>query len=414
VWEDSQVRSRGWQLGAFFAASLAGWFVGPSRSCSITALIGGFWLRVSHRRALAAVGMTGLLAIPTAGSLASPRQDLRENRDQLSRVRGLIRAHRSKASILKADIDRLNRRITRLQIALNKLDDEIEAIRGDVDLARARIRRTQREIDSIKDLAATQAVALYKSGGTEALDALLDSASLGELNDRIELLGVAARENTGALIRYGRLRTQIRQQTQVLFEAKRRLDEKRAGHAELKRELSGERKRIAASFAALQSKLAHEQDRERGLEADQEAIKEEILEAQVGAEVAALGVSSEGFTWPVNGAVTSPFGSRWGGMHTGIDIDAYSGQPIAAAKSGVAIYVGSGMSGYGNVVMIDHGGGISTLYAHMSGFNTSGGAAVHQGQIIGFVGCTGNCYGDHLHFEVRLGGNPVDPMGYLP
>ena len=131
-------------------------------------------------------------------------------------------------------------------------------------------------------------------------------------------------------------------------------------------------------------------------------------------ELAALGISSEGYIWPINGAVTSPFGSRWGGFHTGIDIDGYSGQPIAAAKSGIAIYVGSGMSGYGNVVMLDHGGGISTLYAHMSGYNVSGGAAVDQGQIIGFVGCTGSCYGDHLHFEVRVGGNPVDPLSYLP
>jgi murein DD-endopeptidase MepM/ murein hydrolase activator NlpD len=365
-------------------------------------------------RALAAAGMIGLLAAPTAGSWAGPKQELRANREELSRVRGLIRAHRSKAAALKSDINRLNRRITRLQIAINELDGEIDKIRADVDLARARIARTQREIDAIKELATSQAVALYMSGGTEALDVLLDSSSLGELNDRLEMLGVAGRENTGALIRYGRLRTRIRQQTRALLDIKRRLDAKRAGQAELKRRLDADRKTMSAKFAALRDKLAHEHDRERGLEADQEAIKEKILEARVGAELAALGVSSVGFIWPINGGVTSPFGSRWGGSHTGIDIDGYSGQPIAAAKSGIAIYVGSGMSGYGNVVMVDHGGGISTLYAHMSGYNVSGGAAVHQGQIIGFVGCTGSCYGDHLHFEVRVGGNPVDPLSYLP
>jgi murein DD-endopeptidase MepM/ murein hydrolase activator NlpD len=368
----------------------------------------------STRRAVAAMGMVGLLAVPTAGSWAGPNQELHRNREQLSRVRGLIRAHRSKAAVLKADINRLNRRITHLQIAINELDGEIDEIRADVDLARARIARTQRAIDGIKKLATSQAVALYMSGGTEALDALLDSSTLGELNDRLEMLGVAGRENTGALIRYGRLGTRIRQQTKALLDIKRRLDSKRAGQAELKRELDADRESMAAKFAALKDRLAHEHDRERGLEADQKAIKEEILEAQVGAELAALGVSSEGFIWPINGAVTSPFGSRWGGSHTGIDIDGYSGQPIAAAKSGIAIYVGSGMSGYGNVVMVDHGGGISTLYAHMSGYNVSGGAAVDQGQIIGFVGCTGNCYGDHLHFEVRVGGNPVDPLSYLP
>jgi murein DD-endopeptidase MepM/ murein hydrolase activator NlpD len=362
---------------------------------------------------LGLLGLIALLVLSTSGSWAGPKEELRKNRRELAEVRGLIRVHTSRAAALKIDINHLNRRITRLQIAINKLDREIGALQADVRVARARIERTQRAIADIKELATDQAVALYISGGTEVLDALLDSASLGELNDRIEMLGVAARENTGALIRYGRLRARVRIQTQALLEAKRVLDDKREGQADLKGRLARDRRSLAAKFTSLKNKLAHERDREHGLEKDQKAIKEKILEAQVGAELASLGVSSEGFIWPLNGGVSSPFGSRWGGMHTGVDINGYSGQPIAAAKSGIAIYVGSGMSGYGNVVMIDHGGGLSTLYAHMSAFNVSGGA-VQQGQIIGFVGCTGNCYGDHLHFEVRVGGNPVDPMSYLP
>jgi murein DD-endopeptidase MepM/ murein hydrolase activator NlpD len=77
------------------------------------------------------------------------------------------------------------------------------------------------------------------------------------------------------------------------------------------------------------------------------------------------------------------------------------------------IYASSSMSGYGNAVVVDHGEGISTLYAHLSAYEVNGGP-VEQGQILGYVGCTGHCYGDHLHFEVRLNGDPVDPAGYLP
>jgi murein DD-endopeptidase MepM/ murein hydrolase activator NlpD len=109
--------------------------------------------------------------------------------------------------------------------------------------------------------------------------------------------------------------------------------------------------------------------------------------------------------------VTSGFGSRWGRMHYGIDISAPYGTAVRAAASGRVIYAG-GMSGYGNIVVIDHGGGLATAYAHLSSI-WAGSGSVSQGQSIGAVGCTGYCTGNHLHFEVRVNGSPVDPLGYL-
>ena len=122
--------------------------------------------------------------------------------------------------------------------------------------------------------------------------------------------------------------------------------------------------------------------------------------------------SAAGLIWPVNGPVTSPFGMRWGRMHEGIDIGVPEGTPIHAAASGRVIYAGW-MSGYGNLVAIDHGRGLSTAYGHQSRIAVSNGQTVSQGQVIGYVGCTGHCFGPHLHFEVRINGTPVDPMGYL-
>jgi len=98
-------------------------------------------------------------------------------------------------------------------------------------------------------------------------------------------------------------------------------------------------------------------------------------------------------------------------MHEGIDIGAGYGTPIRASASGVVIYAGW-MGGYGNLIVIDHGGGLSTAYAHQSSFATGGGT-VAQGQVVGYVGCTGHCLGPHLHFEVRVNGSAVDPLGYL-
>ncbi len=365
-------------------------------------------------RALTTTALLGILLVPAVASFAGPREELRANRNELRSLQERIDSHSSEAGSLKKRIALLNRRITKLQIAINKLAAEIEEVEDEVAIAEAQLARSQKQIDKIKDLATDQAVELYKSGGTEALDALLNSESLAELNDRIEMLGVAAQQNTGALIKYGRLRAIVNEQARALFAKRDELAVKQASHEELNERLSADREQAAEDLATLKRRLGAEKDRERHLESVNEDIKQELLEEQVGTELAELGTSSEGFIWPVNGAVTSPYGSRWGTLHGGIDIDGYTGQPIAAAKSGTAVYVGAGMTGYGNVTMIDHGGGLATLYAHQSAFAVSSGAQVAQGDIIGYVGCTGNCYGDHVHFEVRVGGNPVDPMGYLP
>jgi murein DD-endopeptidase MepM/ murein hydrolase activator NlpD len=99
-------------------------------------------------------------------------------------------------------------------------------------------------------------------------------------------------------------------------------------------------------------------------------------------------------------------------MHEGIDIGVGYGTPIHAAAGGTVIYCGW-EEGYGNFVVIDHGGNVATAYGHQERIAVSCGEHVEQGQVIGYVGCTGHCFGPHLHFEVRVGGNPVDPLGYL-
>jgi murein DD-endopeptidase MepM/ murein hydrolase activator NlpD len=123
--------------------------------------------------------------------------------------------------------------------------------------------------------------------------------------------------------------------------------------------------------------------------------------------------SGTGFAWPLSGPITSPFGMRWGTLHPGIDIGVPTGTPIHAAGPGTVVWCGW-MSGYGNLVMIDHHNGLATLYGHQSRIAASCGEQVTTGELIGYVGCTGFCTGPHLHFEVRLNGTPVDPLGYLP
>jgi murein DD-endopeptidase MepM/ murein hydrolase activator NlpD len=128
----------------------------------------------------------------------------------------------------------------------------------------------------------------------------------------------------------------------------------------------------------------------------------------------AAATSSVGFIWPVNGSLNSLFGPRWGSFHSGIDIGAAHGTAVAAAGSGQVTLTVYGDYGYGNYIVIRHSDGTQTLYAHLSAIYVSVGQYVGQGEIIGAVGCTGWCTGNHLHFEVKVGGVAVDPLLYLP
>jgi murein DD-endopeptidase MepM/ murein hydrolase activator NlpD len=165
------------------------------------------------------------------------------------------------------------------------------------------------------------------------------------------------------------------------------------------------------------------------LEREQDAVRAQLAQASAGGGGGGGGASGGGgaapaapagpvrqgsgsFIWPVNGSFTSPFGMRWGRLHAGIDIGAAEGTPIRAADSGrvvLAAYTG----GYGNYTCISHSSSLSTCYGHQSRYATRAGASVSRGDVIGYVGNTGNSYGAHLHFEVRVNGTPVDPMGYL-
>lgn len=360
---------------------------------------------------LAAVLLTLVLSVAT--SSAGPDDKLRDTQKRLRRLDRDLGRHTRRARSLKDRIDALNRAITDVQITVNALDADIARVRSTVRSSQAKLERLRDEIDDIKDVAREQAVLLYKAGRADTLDALLDSKSLIEFNDRIEMLGVAAQKNTGALVRYGRLGLVIEVENRRLFSRQEELAAARRAQARVLKERNALRARLALELRRLRSRIGHERTREGHLERAAEQLRAKIIAAQARYSAEALGTSAQGFIWPLNGPVTSPFGPRWGSTHTGIDIDGYTGQPVVASKAGTIIYAGAGMSGYGNAVVIDHGGGISTLYAHLSAYEATSGAA-GQGDVIGYVGCTGNCYGDHLHFEVLAGGNPVDPLGYLP
>ncbi|HZW35912.1 MAG TPA: M23 family metallopeptidase [Candidatus Deferrimicrobiaceae bacterium] len=119
------------------------------------------------------------------------------------------------------------------------------------------------------------------------------------------------------------------------------------------------------------------------------------------------------FRWPIEGRMASGFGGRGGRQHHGIDILAPEGTPVRAAETGVVVYAGNRLRGYGNAAVLDHGGGATTLYGHLREIHVKSGDVVAAGSVIGEVGRTGNATTSHLHFELRMGGKSVDPAIYM-
>ena len=167
--------------------------------------------------------------------------------------------------------------------------------------------------------------------------------------------------------------------------------------------------------AGVQLQLQAYQEEKESFQEDAAALAKEIAYRKVLLQRA---LRPGSMSWPTDGLVTSGFGWRTHPIfnrrifHNGLDLGSPSGTPIRAGAEGRVILAQS-WSGFGNTVVIQHGGDVTTIYGHMSRFNTSVGRNVNEGQVIGYVGCSGLCTGPHLHFEVRESGAPVDPLKYL-
>jgi murein DD-endopeptidase MepM/ murein hydrolase activator NlpD len=284
----------------------------------------------------------------------------------------------------------------------------------------ARLKQLRAKLGRSLDILSARLVDIYKSDQPDALTVILDSEGFDDLVNRYDYLTRIQDQDAAIVARVRSLRDQSKATVERIRVAKEEIEARKAELERTRMQLEAREAELDAVRDQKASALDQVEDHEHRLEGDISDLSDQI-QAQL-AQSASTSTSdplpagpiqggSGGMIWPVNGPVVSGFGMRWGRLHAGIDIAVPAGTPIRAAKSG-SIVLAAPTSGYGNYTCIDHGGGLSTCYAHQSSYAITSGS-VSQGEVIGYVGCTGHCFGDHLHFEVRVNGAPVDPMGYL-
>jgi murein DD-endopeptidase MepM/ murein hydrolase activator NlpD len=395
------------------------------------------------RRPAAMLLATALVAgSALALSAGAPAQDLQtkidQNRAALEQKQQTLHQQKEREGVLSTKIARLSDQVDQLSGEVATLENREALVQAQLERTEARLERAENHLDQLRvklqrslQILRQRLVAIYKSNSPDALSVILNSDGFSDLLDRYQYLNSVQQQDSELVNSVRDLRDRAHETVNTVRDARDEIQAKKEELARTRAQLEARQADLASAQDAKQAALDDTQQHEEQLEGDVSDLQGTIqaqLQAQAQAEAAAAAApagptqsgtstgppSSSGFIWPVNGPITSPFCEQraWESCHPGIDIGVPSGTPVHAVADGtVAIAAPEG--GYGNYICIDHGGGLSSCYAHLMSFNVSQGQHVSQGQVIAISDCTGLCFGPHLHFEVRVNGSVVDPMGYL-
>jgi murein DD-endopeptidase MepM/ murein hydrolase activator NlpD len=399
---------------------------------------------LKNRPALVALlAAAAALLVLLAASSAAPAQDLES---KLEAKEAKLSKVRERRGVLTTTISHYGDRIDQLTSQVAALRDREATVRVHLDAKQAELDQAVAQLDvGKKHLAAMRArlkralvalrerlVAMYESGTPDMLSLIVGASGYDELVNRTEYLDRIHGMDEAVVGRVRELRDQVKRTVARLRTAKNRIESARDAIAAEEQALASARSAVQQRQAALVSARVGRLVALRKIRQHEEELDGSVaaIQGKIAAQLAATGSvplpagpirggSGSGLIWPVDGPVVSGFGSRTINgsyeYHPGIDIAVPSGTPIRAAATGTVIFTESEASsgGYGNYTCIDHGGGLSTCYAHQESFAVSAGQQVSQGQVIGYSDCTGYCFGPHLHFEVRINGEVTDPMAYL-
>lgn len=366
--------------------------------------------------------------------------------DQVQDLQGQIDSSRLEQENWQQVIEDVSAKLKQIQADLDAANARLQSIQTKQAEINAQIAQTQNEIVKMEaylktrqDVLNRRVRAIYMHGQLNYLEVILGANSFSDFANRVELLKRVIRSDYNLILEIQKQKAAIEAKKTQLEEDKRQLDALAAEAEKTRQEIAKKKAEQQKVLDAAKSNKAAAAQMEQDLNAQLASVRNLIQQRLAAAEAARQaaqqqaasddegggGGSDDNYVqgtgamgWPCSGPITSPFGYRTHPIfgttifHAGIDIGVDYGTPIHAADSGVVVYSGW-ISGYGNAVIIDHGGGISTLYGHNQSLAVSEGQSVSKGSVIAYAGSTGNSTGPHCHFEVDVNGSPVNPMGYL-
>lgn len=357
------------------------------------------------------------------GKIGTTKSKLEKRRSRERKLQRDVQGYSSRIAELQPKIDSLQKRQDTVQADLTSSEQRLGKTQSDLRSERKRLVRLRAKLDESRRVLSARLVELYQADKPSIVSVVVNSKGFADLLERGEFLNrigqqdqrivrsvKAARvEATATEARLQKLerrqrttneriesrRDEIAQVKGRLVSARGTISEARQSRAKLLRKVRVDRKDLEQHL--------------KGLEKEESKIQAKLSGLPSGG---AVRQGSGNLVWPASAPLTSPFGLRWGRLHGGIDLGVPTGTPVNAADDGTVAIAGW-VGGYGNYVCINHGGGLSTCYAHNSRLGVNVGQRVSKGQVIAASGNTGNSTGPHIHFETRVNGVQKDPMGYL-
>lgn len=348
------------------------------------------------------------------------RAELNDVRQRMERMQTRKEQARRKAESASAELSEVMGSLNELQAQANNLQKKSDALQGKINDNQAKLEKKQQEMQERMLIYRKRLRDIYINGQINYLDVLLGAKDFSDFSSRMYLLQKIISRDLELLEKLKQDAAEINSRKEQLAAE---MKEIKATQTELEAKKAKVNKlreqRAYMLYKAQEEEQSSQEEYERLL-----AISENIasmlrnMENAGGGAPAGQGGTGQ-FMWPCNGPITSYYGWRTHPIfgttkyHSGMDIAVDSGTPIHAADSGTIVYSGW-LGGYGNCVMIDHGGGLVTLYAHNSALNVGEGQYVSKGTVVAYAGSTGYSTGPHCHFEVRLHGELTEPLNYLP
>ena len=374
------------------------------------------------KKVTAAVVLSVFTATCAVPAFATEVGDLQSKQQQVNAQKAGVESEikeikREKTARVK-ELNKLNSELNAVQQSLDNINAEIASTEEQIAFTEMEISNKQRDYDGRMAIFNLRLKEMYQYGEVNFLEVLLQSSSLSDFLTRFEYLKYIANNDKKLLDEVTAMKAGLEEQKKSLDSMKVSLEANKKNQMTKSAELATATQAQQQLVNQINSDLNAQFEILEDLEAESKALTSQIaaLQAKSKGTTSAPGA----YVWPCPSSrtITSEYGYRihpiqgTRKLHTGMDIGAKSGSDIVAAAGGTVI-MAQYYGGYGNCVIIDHGGGVSTLYAHMSKIGVSNGQYVSANQSIGKVGSTGNSTGPHLHFEVRVNGNTQNPRNYV-